>query len=804
MLKLVDLRGGKGKDLVFLRRERSLIPGDVGERAREICRAVREKGDAALFEFIRTFDRWNPPPSGPRLDPSLARVAWEESPEPFRRAVEECYQRVLSYHLRQVPEERWEGHGGIITGELPRPLSRVGVYAPGGRAAYPSSVIMAVAPARAAGVREIALASPPGPDGLPARAVLAVAGFLGLEEIYAMGGAHAVAALAFGTESVRPVEKVVGPGNQWVQAAKREVSGWVGTDALAGPTEVLILADSRAEPRLLAVDLVAQAEHDPEAMAILVTPDEGLVERVVRALEEEVRAAGRRGVVEEALSRGGYAVLVDSLEEGVEAANAFAPEHLELVVEDPDPLLTGVRAAGTVFLGSSSPVAAGDYCAGPNHVLPTAGTARFSSGLRVDDFVVRVNVVRLEPDGLRSLAPAVEAMAATEGLPGHARAIRARLELAPEGLGAGGGSSAGLLPRAPVRASRPYRVRQEGARVKLNTNESPFPLPREILEEVAEEFREFPLHRYPDPLFSRSRAALARFHRWDPEGIWVANGSNECLHHLLLAYGGPGRTILTFEPGYSMYPRLVRGVGGRIVSRPLGRGFTLEPEAAHRAAKEVRPDLVLLSSPNNPTGNSQPRAAVEALLAGGAGMVVVDQAYVEFGGEDLSGLAREDPRVVVVRTFSKAWRLAGVRLGYLLTGAEVTEVLARVALPYHLSSLAQLVVCAALARADLVLSAVALVREERERLRGGLEALGVMVHPSDANFLLVETGLPGREVTRLLEERGVLVRDVSDYPGLERCFRVTVGTREENEIFLEELGRVLAGGLPGGGGVCQG
>jgi histidinol-phosphate aminotransferase len=336
--------------------------------------------------------------------------------------------------------------------------------------------------------------------------------------------------------------------------------------------------------------------------------------------------------------------------------------------------------------------------------------------------------------------------------------------------------------------------------VKLNTNESPLPLPREVLEEALRELAEVPLHRYPDPDARSLRSALARFHAWEPEGVWVANGSNECLHHLLLAYGGPGRTVLTFFPGYSMYPRLVRAVGGRLVEWPLGEGFLLHPELARRAAREVRPDLVLLSSPNNPTGNSQPREAVEALLAGGAGMVVLDQAYVEFGGEDHSELARGDPRVVVVRTFSKAWRLAGARVGYLLASPEVTRVLERVRLPYHLSVLSQVVAEAVLARAELVLAAVEEVRRERERLRSALELLGVRVHPSDANFLLVETALPGQEVVRGLEARGILVRDVSGLPRLERSFRVTVGTREEGDVFLRGLRQVLEEGLARGSG----
>ena len=405
---------------------------DPGVVVAEIISAVRERGDEALLGYVRTLD-------GVRLDAARLRVDEEtiaQAPKLVRpellEALEVMAVRLRSTCERQLPHEWVDQREDEQVGELIRPLGRVGVYVPGGRASYPSSVVMAAVPARVAGVETIAVASPPGPDGSIPEAVLAACAVSGVTEVYRMGGAHAVAALAYGTETVRPVDKIVGPGNIYVTLAKRAVRGWVGIDTEAGPTEIAIVADGGADADVLAADLIAQAEHGPNGSHVLVTWVPELAERVNEVLEIHVSRHERSDDVENALIEGGRAVLVRDLDQALETVNAFAPEHLQLDFEGDHAALDRIRNAGSIFVGPYSPVATGDYVGGTNHVLPTGTAARWSSGLGVADFVKRIYVSSFESSALTRLAPHIDALARAEGLPGHARSVHARLdELGP-------------------------------------------------------------------------------------------------------------------------------------------------------------------------------------------------------------------------------------------------------------------------------------------------------------------------------------------------------------------------------------
>jgi histidinol dehydrogenase len=317
--------------------------------------------------------------------------------------------------------------GGAFMGVRVRPLARVGLYAPGGKASYPSSVIMNAVPASVVEVPEICLASPPGPDGRLSPAVLMAARLAGVHRIFKMGGAHAVAAFAYGTETVPRVDKIVGPGNVWVAAAKRIVFGDVGIDAEAGPTEVVVVADRSAQPAWVAADLISQAEHDEDAQAILITPVRALADKVVEQIGKQLAALPRASVARASLQRRGAAIVTKSLDEAIELANRYAAEHLILAVDDADAALKKVANAGAVFLGHYTPVAVGDYLAGPNHVLPTGGTARFFSPLGVEDFLKRTTFARFEPPKLRELGLEIIRLAQLEGLEGHGRSVDLRL-----------------------------------------------------------------------------------------------------------------------------------------------------------------------------------------------------------------------------------------------------------------------------------------------------------------------------------------------------------------------------------------
>jgi histidinol dehydrogenase len=393
---------------------------------------VRTRGDAALRHFSRAFDRAEV--EDLRVSPAQIDAAADRVGDRVMAALNTAAQRVRAFH-EHGRRSSWLDHtpsGGAL-GQLIRPLDRIAVYAPGGRAPYPSSVLMAAVPARVAGVKEVVLASPPGgPLGEVSDVLLAAAKVAGVDAVYRVGGAQAIAALAYGTESVPRVDKIVGPGNVFVVLAKRMVFGQVGIEALPGPTECLVIADDSATPAWVAADLLAQAEHDPLACSLLITPDHAMAEAVDREVAEQVQSLPRRAIVEESLAhRGGIVETID-LEEALDLANAFAGEHLCLAVRDPWMWLGKVRHAGGVFLGELNAEAIGDYTAGPSHIMPTGGTARFSSPVNVDDFLKIISVFGLGPEDLRQAGPPAVVLARAESLEAHARAVEYRLEALDE------------------------------------------------------------------------------------------------------------------------------------------------------------------------------------------------------------------------------------------------------------------------------------------------------------------------------------------------------------------------------------
>jgi len=398
------------------------------EVVRRVMADVRARGDAAVREYARAFDRAEV--AELRVPDSAVDAALERVGPAVRQALHAAAERIGVFHEHARRRSLWLEYtpGGGALGQMARPLERVAVYAPGGRAPYPSSVLMAAVPARVAGVPEVVLASPPaGPSGEVADVLLAAARVAGVDAVYRMGGAQAIAALAWGTESVPRVDKIVGPGNLFVVLAKRLVFGQVGIEALPGPTECVVVADESANPEWVAADLLAQAEHDPLAASLLITPDHALADAVAVAVAQQVQTLPRRAIVEESLaSRGGIAEVAD-MHEAMDLANAFAGEHLCLAVRDPWAWLPSVRHAGGVFVGELNAEAVGDYTAGPSHIMPTGGTARFSSPVNVDDFVKIISVFALSPADLRSAGPPAVILARAEQLEGHARAVECRL-----------------------------------------------------------------------------------------------------------------------------------------------------------------------------------------------------------------------------------------------------------------------------------------------------------------------------------------------------------------------------------------
>jgi len=400
---------------------------DVEQAVRAIIEDVVARGDAALIELTQKFDRVDLGKVGLRVTAAELDAASAACDREALDALKLARDRIEAYHRRQLPkDDRWTDPLGVELGHRWTAIEAVGLYVPGGTAAYPSSVLMNAVPAKVAGCPRVVMVVP-APDGKLNPLVLAAAKLSGVDEIYRIGGAQAVAALAYGTATITPVAKIVGPGNAYVAAAKRLVFGKVGIDMIAGPSEVLIIADRDANPEWIAADLLAQAEHDTAAQAILITDDTALADSVERAVEGQLKTLPRSSVAGASWRDFGAIILVGKLDDAIALTDAIAPEHLEIETHDPEPLAVKIRNAGAIFLGSHTPEAIGDYVAGSNHVLPTARSARFSSGLGVLDFMKRTSILRLDAGALGKLGPAAIALGKAEGLDAHARSVAMRL-----------------------------------------------------------------------------------------------------------------------------------------------------------------------------------------------------------------------------------------------------------------------------------------------------------------------------------------------------------------------------------------
>jgi len=429
MMRRLEVRAiGTAAVLRALDRSPDTVDPELKQRVTSIVAGVRERGDAALVEFTERHDGVKLTAGELAVSPAEYEAALRRLGEPTVSALRYAADRIERFHRACVPQS-WSmtDASGSRLGQEVRALRRVAVYVPGGRAAYPSTVLMTVVPARVAGVKEIVLVSPPARDKSLDPVVLAAARIAGVTEAYRVGGAQAIAALAYGTGTIRRVDKIVGPGNIYVALAKSQVFGDVGIDMIAGPSEVAVVADEGADAAFVAADLLAQAEHDPMARSVLLTPSPRLIEDVAVEVERQLARLPRREIARSALEANGALVLTSSLDEAVELTNELAPEHLELCVAEPGALLQRVENAGAVFLGRFTPEVVGDYVAGPNHVLPTAGTARFRSALSTDDFVKRLSVIEYSAKGLLEAGPHVAELSRVEGLSGHGAAAAVRI-----------------------------------------------------------------------------------------------------------------------------------------------------------------------------------------------------------------------------------------------------------------------------------------------------------------------------------------------------------------------------------------
>ena len=769
---------------------------DIRRAVADVIADVRQRGDAALFEYTSRWDKVQLTSETVRVPVEKLRQPAETTAgadrdfvEAFRRAAD----RIERFHDAVRPRTSvYEDDEGAILGLRWTPIHSVGLYVPGGKASYPSTLAMTAIPARIAGVERIVVVTPPGPDGEISPQVLLAARVLGIEEVYRVGGAQAVAALALGTESIPRVDKIFGPGNAFVAEAKGQLYGEVGIDMLAGPSELVVYADESAEPAWIAADLLAQAEHDESTAVTLLAASDAVRDAVRGELERQVIDEPRRKVIEVSLANNSRFEVCGSHADAARRIDEIAPEHLSLQVIDPWEVLPLFRNAGAIFLGKESPVAVGDYYAGPNHVLPTGRSARFASCLSVEDFMKRSNLARLPLDFVRRASSDVDTLARGEGLPAHGRSVVLRR------------GTDGPRARVGVRAVTPYTIVEEEGETKLNQNESPFDVPDEIKDEVARRLKGLAWNRYHQKVPERLREVIAADAAVDTECVIAGSGSNLVLQWVFEAFGGTGRTMLTPAPSFSLYPLWARVTETQQVTVPLDERFEYDVDGFLRAIERERPELVVLCLPNNPTGGELALDGVVAIAdacRAVGGLTVVDEAYREFSAatHDRTSLVRERDDVILVRTCSKAFSAAGMRLGYLLASQSIADELRKVVPPFHLNLFAAVLGQVLWERKALFAERVAEILAERQRLESALSRFpDLEVFPSHANFFLLRTPR-AREVHEALAAEGVLIRRLGGDERLADCLRVNAGRVEENDRFLSILERVLSAPGTGGG-----
>ena len=832
-MRILDLRGADSKDAAKALPRPKVDISAALKVVEPIMEQVRTEGSVALHQLDLRFDGVDP--KSLRVPQSALDAALAAQPPELTAALEVSIRNARVGHEAQVPTETVTEvvPGGFIYQRWV-PINRVGLYVPGGLAVYPSSVVMNVIPALVAGVDSLVVASPPQKEfgGLPHPTILAACAMLGVKEVIAVGGAQAIAAMAYGfTEgdyTCQPVDKVTGPGNIYVAAAKRAVQGVCGIDSEAGTTEIAILADATANPDFVAADLISQAEHDPAAAAVLVTDSEDLAARVAKSLESQVANAPHKERIGQALAGPQSAiVLAEDLDQATQIVEAYGPEHLEVVTADALARSMSIKNAGAIFVGDYAPVPLGDYVSGSNHVLPTGGTSRFSSGLNTTTFLRSVEVIDYSREALDSVTDPLVTLAEAEGLPSHGAAAKLRREhnVLKEG---DEGESISLPVREDLRQVEPYGAPQLDVPVRLNVNENPHAPSDSVVNAIGEAARNAAsrLNRYADRDAYELRAALAKYVSEETgvdvhtDQVWAANGSNEIMIQLLQAFGGPGRMALALWPTYSMYKEYARdtNTGWLLVGEDDPEGASVD--ALITAMQEHCPAVVFVPSPNNPTGTAVPIEDLQQILdaarstgpvrrfnlppegdsgrttppppASGepATLVVVDEAYSEFrdpGTPSALELLDDNPHLVVTRTMSKAFAAAGLRVGYMVASPKILEEVLKVRLPYHLSLLTQAAALAALDQADAQLAQVQQIRERREYVAGRLREMGLNVFPSASNFLLFGPFENPEGTWQTLLDQGVLIRHV----GPAGHLRVTVGTETENELFLSALEETL-------------
>lgn len=764
---------------------RPLDLGAPADQVREIILQVKEKGYEAILHYTEKFDRVRMGSAQLKVSPQEVVDSLGLISDELRQALIQAARNIEKFHRAQKASAlKISVQSGVVCEQVERPIQRVGIYVPGGSAPLFSTVLMLAIPAKIAGCGEIVVATPPQSDGSIHPAILAACQLAGVDEIIKVGGAQAIATLAFGCEELSPVMKIFGPGNSWVTEAKRQVTQLcpsLGCDLPAGPSEVLVIVDESAHAEFVAWDLLSQAEHGPDSQVILVSPNKNKIMEVLTLIEKIVPELDRQKIVQKSLSSS-RAIICSDLGEAVEISNLYAPEHLIIDTQNARELLPRVESAGSVFLGPWSPESVGDYASGTNHVLPTSGAANYTGGVSLQSFVKKMSVQELSSEGLFQLAPTVEVMAQEEGLFCHSQAVAVRRKRAavlrapsvateekidPEAL-------VKKLVRPTIGAMRPYSsARSHGqAQVLLDANEWPWSSQS----------------RYPEPQPEVLIHRLANLYGVSGDNVLVTRGSDEAVDLLLRTFCEPSQSsIMVHPPTFEIYAHAARIQGARVIEVPLDEEFDLDKEQIVRMiASESDLRLIFLCSPNNPTGNCLTSSRIETVLqqAGDSALVVIDEAYIELA-EQASWVSRlqDFPQLVILRTLSKYWAAAGLRCGVALAHPAIITQLRKVLAPYPI---AEPVVTMVLEHLKQQPPSLAKLFEVKAQVQEILEKMPYVakVWPSDANFMLV-TFHDSNWVFENLLKVGIRVRDRSHlWPN---SLRISLGYGTESEKLLQAL-----------------
>lgn len=831
--------------------ERPSLKGHVTEESvSQMLIALKETGWGEVCRMTGEFDGYLPEPA--LIDDEELTAAGDLLPQALKQSIALAANNIRKFHESQARVANLVNIApGINCYQKWVPVERVGLYIPGGTAPLFSTVLMLAIPARLAGCKELILCSPGNKEGKIHPAILYAAAYCGVNRVYRIGGVQAIASMGYGLGPVPKVDKIFGPGNSWVTMAKQLISRTgVAIDMPAGPSELLIVADDSANKAFVAADLLSQAEHGTDSQVLLLTTSWELAEQVHFETERQLLKLPRRDIATKALENSKILVLKEQASI-LEMVNRYAPEHIILATENYRELAEQIRHAGSVFLGNYSPESAGDYASGTNHTLPTSGYARAYSGLTLDSFMKSISFQELTREGLQSIMPAISLMARAEGLEGHARAAIMRtvptddqpilkndqvegeetveeagnmlhfLEylnplnllyplnmLDPES----GINPLNLLNRLvpgdsgdlPVKPSPAKLIRPNIASlVPYSSARDEFTSREGIFLDANENPNETGLNRYPDPRQTVLRDQVASLKGVEPEKVFLGNGSDEAIDLLIRIFCEPRLSrIITLNPTYGMYA-VCAGIQDVEVDRVLvNPDFSVDLRAILNTVRfDTR--MIFLCSPNNPTGKQISLSEIRYLAERFSGILVVDEAYIDFAtGLSALTMIEEFPNIVVLQTFSKAWGLAGVRLGMAFADPAIIQVMNKVKYPYNVNVLSAATVNEAVRgvntekgekndKSELTGQKgpdVRLILTERIRLADRLKEISAVdkVYPSDANFLLVKFAEP-KAIYRYLADNGIIVRDRSNQALCEGCLRITVGTPAENDKLIDLL-----------------